>query len=333
MAGIRPLRKIQLGHEAAVGTNTAATAVWRGLGVLEDQRETVFPSEDIGYISGVDRVYTSKLGGILNLASVEATYEQIIYVLEAGIKLVHTGAADGSGSGVIYNYPFPVTGANTPQSFTIEGGDDAGAEMMEGCFVPSFSLSGEAGKALMVSANWVGRQIVPQAFTASIALPTVEEILFSKCVMYADTPAGSIGATTQSNTLLQATLNVTTGLIPVYTATGQLYYSFIKTVEPKIELSVTYEHDAYAIAEKAFWKAGTARQIRLKFTGSTYTTAGTAYSAKTFIIDLAGKWSKFNGLGEQNGNDILQGTFVARYDATAALFARILATNLNATLT
>lgn len=325
--GIKALRIIKLGRETTAGTAVAATTIWRGMGTIEDQRETVFPAENVGYLSGLSRSYQPKLGAALSMDSIEATYEQICHVLEAGIKLVQTGAADGSGSGKIYAYPLPVTAGNTTRTYTIEGGDNIAAEEMEYSFVPEFTLDGEAGKALMISSSWVGRQVSTATFTASVALPTVEEILFSKCVLYADTVAGTIGATTQSNTLLKASIKVTTGLIPVYTGSGQLYYSFVKQTEPEVTMSITYEHDSLSIAEKAFWVAGTPRQLRLKFTGSAFTTAGTAYSAKTFIIDMAGKWESFSKIDEQDGNDILTGTFRARYDSTAALFASITAVN------
>lgn len=326
--GIKALRKIQMGREAVAGTAVVATTIWRGMGTLEDQRETVFPPEDIGYLSGVNRSYQPKLGAALSMDSIEATYEQICHVLEAGIKLVQTGAADGAGSGKIYAYPLPVTQANTTRTYTIEGGDNIAAEEMEYSFVSEFGLDGEAGKAVMLSATWYGRQISTSAFTASVALPTVEEMLFSKCVLYADSVSGTIGATTQSNTLLKASIKVVTGLIPVYTAGGQLYYSFVKQTEPEVTLSITYEHDSLSIAEKAFYVAGTARKLRLKILGSTLTTAGTAYSTKALVVDLAGKWENFSKIDEQDGNDILTGTFRARYDSTAALFASLTVVNV-----
>ena len=333
MAGIKALRKIQFGKEVVAGTAVAATTIWRGMGTIEDKRETVFPEENIGYLSGVDRSYQPSLAGEISLDSVEATFEQLCYIMEAGVKLVQTGAADGSGSGKIYAYPMPVTQGNTTRTYTIEGGDNMGAEEMEYSFVSEFTLEGEVGKALMVSSTWKGRQVTPTTFTGSVALPAVEEILFSKCVLYADTPAGTIGATTQSNTLLKMSLKVVTGIQEVPTANGQLYFSFTKVVEPEVVLTITYEHDAYSIAEKAFWRAGTARKLRLKILGSSYTTAGTAYSAKTLVIDLAGKWESFSKLDEIDGNDVVEGVFRAKYNSTAALFAEFVVTNLNASLT
>ena len=48
MAGSRALRKLQLGKEVvAAGTPVAATTIWRGQGVIKDNREVIFPEEDV----------------------------------------------------------------------------------------------------------------------------------------------------------------------------------------------------------------------------------------------------------------------------------------------
>jgi hypothetical protein len=42
---------------------------------------------------------------------------------------------------------------------------------------------------------------------------------------------------------------------------------------------------------------------------------------------MVGKWEKFDKLGEQDGNDIVQGTFRARYNSTAAAMFRAVVQN------
>jgi hypothetical protein len=83
------------------------------------------------------------------------------------------------------------------------------------------------------------------------------------------------------------------------------------------------------MAEKAAWRAGTARLIQLKFEGSALTTTDdlATYDVKTFIINLAGKWEKFGPLDDQDGDDVVTGTFRARYNAEAARFAEIIVVN------
>ena len=316
MAGIKALQRVQLGRETTAGTAVAASTRWRGQGALEDQRQTVFAMEDVGLLIGTDRTYVPQLGGAITMTG-DATFEQLPHIFEAGIKS-NAAVADGGGSGYVYTYLIPTTQGGTVKTYTIEGGDNEGAEEMEYSFVPSFTLSGAAGEAWQVSAEWQGRQVVPTTFSTAgqAPIPTVEEMLVSKTKIYIDAANGTAGATQVSQTLLNANLSVDTGQQAVHTADGELYFSFVKQVAPEIMLSMTYEHNASAIAEKAAWKAQTARQIRLLCEGSALTTAGT-YSKKSMIIDLVGKYESFAALTDQDGNDAVSCTFRGRYNATA----------------
>lgn len=322
MPGIKALKKLLLGREATAGTIVPTTTTWRGMGSLEDMREPEFPEEDIGYLSGTDRSYISFIEGGLDLESTPATFEQLPHILEMGVKTA-TPVQDGTGSGFVYTYDFPVTAAPTTKTYTIEGGDNQQAQVMEYCHVSEFTLEGNAKEAWMMSANIVGRQTANQAFTASVALPSVEDMLFQKSKLYIDVIGGAWGTTQKSNTLLSASLKYATGIIPKYTADGNLYFAFIQYTQPEVVLSITFEHDGTATAEKTFFESQTSRLIRLLIQGSAFTTAGTTYSVKTAFIDLAGKWSKFNPLGEKDGNDIIEAEFTARYSTTGAKFGRI----------
>jgi len=338
MSGIKAYRKLQLGLESTSGSAGAATALWRGTGVPEDRRVTVFPPEDVGYVSGVDRSYQPQLLAAVDFEDTPATFEQLPYVLAAGVKNVVSGAADGAGSGKIYTYAFPTTSANTIKTYTVEGGDDQQAEEMEYAFVESFKLSGKGGgslPALMLSSAWLGRQLSLSTFTGAIALPSVEEILFGKANLYLDPVSGTSGSTLKSNTLIGADLEVKTGWAPRFAGDGQIYFGRAAHVREAMEvlLRVTFEHDATSVAEKANWRAQTARLLRLLWQGSALGTPGTTYTYKSLIVDLAGKWDSFEKIGEDNGNDIVTGTFRARYDATSNSFAQIVVVNELASLT
>ncbi len=326
MPGVRALRKIQLGVESAKGTAVAATALWRGQGVIEDQTEVMFPEEDIGYLSGIDRSYIPRNLAAITFEETPATFEQLGYILDAGVKTV-SGVQDGAGTDYVYTYTFPTTSANSIKTYTIEGGDDQQAEEMEYAFVKSFTLAGAASEAWTVTADWVGRQVSTTSFTGSISVPTVEEILFQKSKLYIDAIGGTIGSTQKSSTLLKAELAVTTGWQEYFTADGNLYFTAHKSTKPEVVLTLTFEHDGTSVAEKANWLAETARLIRILGEGSTVTTPGTTYSKKTLIIDLAGKWERFEKLDEQDGNDIVTGRFRAAYDSTSASFAEIVVVN------
>jgi len=407
-AGIKALRKLQLYTEAVVGVSAPATIPWRGTGELEDLTTVTHPSEDVGYLSGVDRDYIPMVGAGLNLNAVPASFEHLPLLLECGVKAVGTGVADGGGTGKVYTYAMPTTAPNTIRTYTIEGGDNNEKEESPYFFAEEIKLVGKPKEAVMMSAKLTGRQIAVIEYTAStiafvqatkkitdsanllaqfvtgttikvtgtvsndgiytvatggvageivttealvnesvgtaftiqdwfaggptgLTLPTLEVMNFGKSKLYIDLIAGTLGATLKSNTLLGFDLTIKTGWYPVFSGDGNLYFGFIKCAEPSVVLDVTFEHDGTARAEKAFYRALTSRLLRLKVEGTALGTAGT-YTYKTFIADLAGKWTKFSVLGEQNGNDIVTGTFTSRYNATAAKFATFIVVNLLATL-
>lgn len=331
MAGTKALRKVQLGAEVTPGTAVAATTLWRGVGALHDKRELVFPEEDLGIFSGVDRSYIPKLEASITLDSTEANFEQLPYVLMAGVKSV-TSTADGAGTDRIWTFDIPTTTAPTLKTYTIEGGDNQQAEEMEYSFVTSFTLEGTSGEAWMLSSEWQGRQVTNTTFTGAIAVPAVSDMLFQKTSLYSDNVGGTFGTTQLTGTLLSASLEYTTNIIPKFVADGNLYFSFIQPTRPEIILKVTMEHDANSVAEKTNFRNETPRMLRLRCNGPTVGTPGTTYSTKTMIIDLVGKWSAFEPLGDQDGNSIIVAEFTARYNATVGNAGKFIVVNELTTL-
>ena len=328
MPGIKALRKIQLGVETTPGTAVAATTIWRGpASGIEDLRETVFAQEDVGVIGGVDRTYVPKLGAQLSFGDTEATFEQLPYILLAGVDGSVSGVQDGAGSDYVWTFNFGTTSQKTPKTYTIEAGDDQAVEEMEYSFVTEFSLSGAADEALKVGATWLGRQVSTSTFTGSLSVPSVEEILFNKGKLYIDDSGGTIGSTQKSNTLISASLSITTGFQPVVAADGELYFSTVKQIAPEATLELTFEHDGTATAEKSAWRSQTTRLVRLIFEGSAVGTPGTTYSNLTLIVDLAGRWEKFAALADSDGNDVVTGTLRARYSSTDSLFGQVVVVN------
>lgn len=328
MPGIKQLRVINFGQESTPGTAVAATARFRGEGMLKDELELTFPEETIGYLPGLDRSYIARLGATMQLSS-PANFEQWPYVANAGIGLVVP--TTDTGSGYIWTHTMPIlTGlaSSDIKTLTIEGGDNQENEEMEYSFVEDFEMAGKAGEAWMLTHNWRGRQVTVSAVTPStdIAIPNIEDMLFSKSLLYIDPTSDAVGTTLKSNTFLDCSIKVKTGLQIVEAADGQLYFSFIKGVQPEVTIDITFEHDGTATAEKAFWRSQTARQIRILCRGSALTVAG-AYTYKTWQGSFAGKWESFDKIDELNGNDVIKATYRARYNSVAALFAAFVCVN------
>jgi hypothetical protein len=329
--GIKALRQIQMSRETTQGTATTDFSPWRGIGTLADSRESVFPEEDIGIFAGTDRQYFPKLAATLEMDEIEATFEQLPHILDAGIKSV-TSATD-TGTDYIRTYTWPIVSSDTVESsdlqtYSFKCGDNNEVEKFGFGFVKEFSLSGTAGEAWKVKSTWEGREVASDSDGfVTVTIPEVEEALFSKSKLYIDNSSDTIGTTLVSNTLISAELNATTGWQAVFTGSGRLDLSFIKQVQPEIKLDITFEHNATAAAEKAAWRAGTPRLIKILCEGSAFATAGVLYTYNSMIINLAGKWDTFEKIDEQDGNDIVTGHFIARYNSTAALFASIVVVN------
>lgn len=328
--GIKALRSCQLGPENTAGAAIAAITVWNGPApMLEDQRERVRPEADTGNLGGNNRTYVPKLAAGCTMEG-EATFEQLLHIFQAGIKKVSAPSDDGAGSGKVWEFPFGTTAQNTVQTYTIEAGDDQQFERMEYSFVKSFTLSGKSGEAVMLSADWVGRQISTCTKTMNKTAPVVEEILFGNSTLAIDDVGGPIGGTPVTATLKGFEFGGSTGMIENFTG-DEVFFTNIKNVKPELTLKITFEHNASAVAEKAAADVETPRAIRLMFEGSALTSAYT-YSKKTLIIDMAGKWLSFEKIDEEDGNDVVTGEFSVAYDATADLFCEITLVNKIAAL-
>jgi len=318
-AGIKALRKIQFGKETTMGTAVVCSTIWRGEGLLVDDRVIEMPAEDIGAYEGYGRAYVPKLHATLTLDETPATFEQLPLLLEGAIKAVTTGVTDTGGSGKVYAYPAPSTAANTILTYTIEGGDNQRADEMEYSHVGSFSLSGAKGEAVMMSGELRGRQATDAEFTGTATLPTVEEILFQKGELYID--ATTIGTTQKTQTWLGFSLEWPSGWKEVFTGDGNLYFTKLEYVGHKddpITGELVLEHDSVAEAEIAAARAQTARLIRMLFQGTALTTAGSAYTYKTLNIDLAVKYTSVPEVGDEDGDDIVTLPFQVIWASAAA---------------
>jgi len=322
--GVKPLRKVQIGLEgSSAGVIQAATNILVGEGTLKDTREVVFQKGDVGKFLGNENTRTAKHGGELAFEQ-EASFEQFPYVLNASISEA-TSTVDGLGTGYIYAWSMPTTAPTAPITYTLEAGDniEADVDVMPYGYASEWTLSGTGGEPLALSTTWKGRSLAlatTSAFTASLAVPSVEAILFSRGKLWIDTSSDAIGTTTADNTLMAVEIKYNSGLKEVWTADGLTdpTFSFLKMATPEATIDVTFEHDSTAQAAKAAWRAETAQRIRLRFDGSTLTSTGTVYDKKALIIDAYGKWIDIGAIDEIDGNDIVKGTLKVLYDSAGS---------------
>lgn len=320
--GIKALRKIQLGKESVAGTAVAATTIWRGMGLLEDRREVVHVDEHIGVALPSTRAYIPKELVAITFDPVEATWQQLPYIFEGGIS-VETPTQDGTGAGYIYAYAFPTTTLNTLETYTMEVGDNTLVQESDYCFVESFNISGAAGEAVMMSANWLGRTTVDASFTGGLSVPALtagDHILVAGSTLSIDddttTTTVTIGTTAVSNSLLSFNLDVTTGYRPKWTNTAK-DFDFVYWDRDSFDATLTmvFEHDSNANTERDDFEAGTVKLVQLKFVGDTITPAtGATYTTETFIINAAGVYTSAV-TSDQDGNSTVELTMKIGYSA------------------
>jgi hypothetical protein len=305
---------IQLGREATAGTALAATAIWRGpANDIEDARVIIAPDESVGILAPTSRTYIAQHAAMLSIPDTELTFEQVGHILDAGIEVATPGIAPNYQRA--YAYPVNAT-AKAIKTYTIETGNTIAGDgnRMSYAFVESFTLSGRVGEAWKVSSNWRGRTKTANALTAALAVPAVEEALFSKTQLYIDAEGGTIGTTVKAGVLLEASVQVTTGIVPVFTGDGALHFTQPKNIPPTIQYTLTMEleSDAAVATERTAHQAQTVRLIRLRCAGSAAT--------KQLTIDLAGKHTSFGGYQNSNGNTTVQVSGEAKYSSVASLF-------------
>jgi len=333
--GIVNRRKIQFGQEAATapGTPVAATVMWRGPAEQMDGGETVvYPDENVGYLVDLDRSYISSKLASVPFPDTEATYEQILYPLNGAIKAVTSGVRDGTtGSGYLYDFEVSETGANTIQPFTIEAGDNTDCSDMEYSFCQSFTLTWAEQTGLKISQTWQGRQRTKGQTFATLTPPAVEEILAP--TIFIDDGGGTIGSTQLTGTVIGYSLVYDSGIKGQHAANGELYFEFIKYRKPTCTLTITFEHNASAVTERAAYDDRTTRLIRIKHEGSAISQGDGAYAAKTLLVDICGTYSEFPPYDDTDQDNTITASLRAGYNATDDLYLRILDVVDQATLT
>jgi hypothetical protein len=234
----------------------------------------------------------------------EATFEQLPIILSAGIDDIVTGSVTGSTpQGYSYTYALPTTqAAAASETYTLEVGNNAEAYEMSYSFVTEFSLKGAINQALMMSANWQGRQKTSTAFTGALTAPTVEEILFNKGKLYYD--ASTIGSTLQAGSWLGFNQKTITGWKRVFTGDGQLYFTLPIFKAPLVEGDITIEDSTLAGTIRTAQAAGTKGFMRWLFEGSTIGTGGT-YQKKTLIVDQCVRWINTPATESQDDDDVI----------------------------
>jgi len=299
-------RLVQLGDEGTEGTTTVSTVMYRGMAMAEDQSEITPINEGHGRRIPYANTYIPFTEVVVEFEETEATFQQLPYWFEAGVEKVNTVGADtGTGaSGHIYQYDLSDTANETIRTYTIETGNSQESNEVNGAFVESFSLSGAAGEAWMVSGTWRGWSLTDCAFTdLSASVPDVEVALFNKTTFSIDDSGGTIGGTDKTSTIIGFELNAEGLQKGIRAAAGLSTISGRRTGPAEITGSITMLHDDVGEAEIAKAQAQSIRLLQLECLGTSLTTIGSSYSYHTLKSTLAIQYTSIPTLDEDDGDD------------------------------
>lgn len=307
MGGIKVLKQIQIGQEATHGATATPTTLWRGEGELTPNDNFILPKESVGSLYPVGRRYMQKSKCTVKLNEVEATFEQIGYLLD-GVIAKATPVRDGSGP-YVRTYEAPCDAVpDPPGTFTVCGGDNQEQDKADFGVVVDVALSGAGGEAVMMGANLELHGEADSSFEAALTPPSVEEILFSMGILDIDDSGDTIGTTPVTTSWLGFKLAIP-GWMPRYTGDGVAGHSFVAHIgfseKNQVKGTITLHNDAFGEAERNHARAGDFRLIKMTWTGTACAVAGSTYTYKTLIIMACIQYDKTPGLDDKDGNDTL----------------------------
>lgn len=329
MMGNRFFSKVQYGKESPRGTAVAADTLLLGrVPAVNSDRTPIFPREDVGINAAAVRSVIHQYLYSNTLSSEHGYFQLLPALFGCGLKGGVTATETTSSQGD-YAWAFTpsltAAAANSPDSLTIELGDDTQAFEVEYCMFERIRISGQVAQGMdaspvTIEADFFGRQLTPTTFTSAISLPTAEPINAKLARLYLDTSWSGVGGTEKTNILRSFDIEILTGVHPKFAGSGYKYFNTHGEGLIEVTANFTFEGNSDADAIFDLHQANTFSVARLKVSGATIG-SGVAHSLS---IDIGGKWENVSPLSGEDRNDNLH-TAVLRghYDATGAKLLQV----------
>jgi hypothetical protein len=318
--GLRQLQFIHSAPEATFGTTVAtATAKWTGLYTVRfHQEETKIRPDELR--QSLARYFRTVNAGRLGRVEVEmtCTFEDIIFVLMAGIRATTPTADMGMPAAYTWTFSPTLTTVDNPKTYTLQVGDDTQAYLQPYSFCTNFELSFAVAELTRLRASFVGREQVAGAATSGLAERITEDVLGQKWVV----KIGDAGMGVDPSTVAQYTgcvLNGTWRLPQTYTPhrciDGQLTFTRHQQMPLAPEMDLTVELDATSSAFRSKYINATRQIVRLENVGSQIH-GGMPAVNKLMHLDGAFQLTDWGEVGgsDQDGVNTLRLAYVGEFD-------------------
>jgi len=326
------LYKVQAGLEAEAGTAVAADHKWMAnlLHPKVGDQQWIQPEEERGSLAGAFRAYFAQRMAELGSLVGDVTFEDLpIWLGMAIVGSVSPTQPDSAESPDTYlwTYAPSLTSGNTPDTYTIEWGDDVQVWESEYAFATDLEISGSLGEAWKISMPIVGRQHSTASFTGALSDRTVESVLTNISKLYMDDAGGSIGTTQIESAFRDFSWKMGEHFAPFFTAEGNKYFTMFSEKKfglgsPTLDITLVVDATTKTLITTKY-AAGTVQLVRIEGTGTSIEDAYTRY----VYLDGAYLITGVDEIAEANGESVVTLHLAGQYDSTYAKLFEIAVMN------
>jgi hypothetical protein len=313
----------QYGKETTKGTAVAATRMRVGVAprIITDSKPE-FIEEQYGVRVSSRRAHIYERLYVNTLSTPHAGFQQLIMPFSTGLK----GATSSEVTPAQGDYKFVFTpnltaaaGDNAPFAVTLQVGDDQQGWRVPYMMTDRITIKGKVsqdGGAAPVSLEQgiFGRFIEESALTSSLALEASTPVNAKLAQLYVDTAWASVGTNELSDALDEFTLEILTGVHPVFRGSATNYFNAHR--EGIISATGTFVVDTQLRDELlSSQQAGDLQIVRLKLNGPQIGT-GTNHN---LTVDIGGRWEDVTPRDNSDrGDNLATLALHMQYDDTGA---------------
>lgn len=332
----RAFSKVQYGKESSKGTAVAAAKILAGAEIkgIPIDRKPVFIEDALGVRAASARAKAYELL-VEDTLTIPACYFQALpMIFSCGLKGNVTASETTAGQ-ADYAWAFTpsMTATNTPDSLTLELGDDEVSGEIEHVMFKSIKISGEIAQdggdsPVAVEVAYFGRQFTKSTMTGALSLPTMTTMSAKLARIYKDAAWANKGTTELASILRGFEFEILTGLHPKFMGSADRYFSTYGESIIGGMLTLTLEGNADAETIFDAYQSETAAAYAIKIAGPQIGT-GTAHALNLYLWGQPESVIPLNA--ESNGNNLTAVVIHGLYGTTGAQILGVdVTTNSNA---
>jgi hypothetical protein len=314
--GATQLQRIQVGKETVKGTAVTTGKILTGiLGQIADtsQLQITQNTYQTGLMGGSNQgtpVFVSDTAEIA--LSGDFTAENAVYLLNAG-----WGSATPATTAAVltagWAFNAPTTAINSPTTFTTQTGDNS--EQLKATYglISDWEIKGAVNDIW----KYTGKMMLRSATAASTGFDTATPLAATPFVtnltkVFVDPASGTVGTTQLTATVREFSVKPKSGFHQKQFQDGVLYPTSDGQAQPAVTLDLILEYNGSAIALRNAWKTTLQKRVRI-LNGTTVSATPAAW------IDVTGYFTKFDPIGDKDGNTIVAAHFDSAPAGTTSL--------------